>query len=211
MPDITVSVDGVLKLLRSLDVTKATGPDQIPNRALKLAADVIAPILAHIFQQSLDTGELPADWKKANITPLFKKGATSEPANYRPVSLTSVCCKLLEQIVDSQLMKHLDQHKILSENQHAFRRGRSCESQLILTFNDLASNHNDNITTDVAVLGFSKAFDVVPHQKLLHKIDFYGIRGKTKNWIAAFLTNRLQRVAVNGKFSSWHNVLSGVP
>ena len=108
-------------------------------------------------------------------------------------------------------MKHLDQHKILSENQHAFWRGRSCESQLILTFNDLASNHNDNITTDVAVLDFSKAFDVVPHQKLLHKIDFYGIRGKTKNWIAAFLTKRLQRVAVNGKFSSWHNVLSGVP
>ncbi len=108
-------------------------------------------------------------------------------------------------------MKHLDQHNILAENQHAFRRGRSCESQLILTFNDLASYHNNGTTTDVAVLDFSKAFDVVPHRKLLHKLDFYGIRGQIKNWIASFLTNRLQRVAVNGEYSSWHQVLSGVP
>ena len=116
MPDITVSVDRVLKLLKAMDVSKAAGPDQLPNKALKLAADAIAPVLTYMFRQSLDTGELPTDWKKANITPLFKKGASSDPAN-RPVSLTSVCCKLLEHIVDSQLIKHLDQHKILAENQ----------------------------------------------------------------------------------------------
>ena len=163
MPDIEVSVEGLLKLLKSVDVFKAAAPDQIPNRALKWAADEIAPILiTRIFQQSLDTGELPVDWETANITPLFKMGATSDPANYRPVSLTSVCCKLLEQIVDRQLMEHLDQHQILAENQHALRRGRSCESQLMLAFNDLAYNHNSGITTDVAVLDFSKAFDVVP-------------------------------------------------
>ena len=98
-----------------MDVSKAIGPDQIPNRALKLAAEVIASILAYIFQQSLDSGELPLDLKKANITPLYKKVATSKPANYRPVSLTSVCCKLLEHIVDSQILKHHDQLKILSE------------------------------------------------------------------------------------------------
>lgn len=158
----------------------------------------------------MDSGELPEDWKD-NITPLFKKGASFEPANYRPESVTLVCCKLLKYIIDSQLIKHLDQHRILSQNQHAFGEDVPVKSQLILTFNNLASNHNNNITTDTAVLEiFLKAFKVV-HQKRLHKIDFYGIRDKTKNWIAAFLTNRLQRVPVNGKFSNWQKVLSGVP
>ena len=182
--------------------TKAIGPDQIQNQALKIVAEEIAPVLQCIFQQSLDTGELPLDWRKANITPLFKNGATTDPANYRPVSLTCTCCKLLEHIIGSNLMRHLSRHNILADNQHAFRKHRSCESQLILTTNDLAKYFNDKKTTDMAVLDFSKAFDVIPHQRLLMKLDYYGIRSNTKRWISGFLTERIQRVCINGQCSS---------
>ena len=108
-------------------------------------------------------------------------------------------------------MRHLSSHIILAYNQHAFRKHRSCESQLILTTNNLAKKFNDRKTTDIAVLDFSKAFDVIPHQRLLMKLDYYGIRSNTKIWISGFLTKRLQRVCVNGQCSDWSTVLSGTP
>ena len=211
MPPITVDVEGVKKLLLNINTAKAIGPDQIQNQALKIAAEEIAPILQFIFQQSLNTGDLPLDCIKANTTPIYKKGATTDPANYRPVSLTCTCCKLMEHIIDSNLMRHLAKHNVLAGNQHAFRKRRSCESQLILTTNDLAMNLDENNTTDMAVLDFSKAFDVIPHQRLLMKLDFYGIRRKNKQWISSFLTKRYQRVCVNGTSSKWLPVLSGTP
>ena len=108
-------------------------------------------------------------------------------------------------------MKHLTKSGILADAQHAFRKSRSCESQLITTLHDLSSNHNMYKTTDIAILDFSKAFDVVPHRRLLQKLSFYGIRGKTLAWFEAFLVGRVQRVAVNGSTSPWLPVGSGVP
>ena len=211
MPEIKIKIEGVEKLLKSIKVSKAIGPDGIRNQALKLAAHELAPILTFIFQQSLDTGTLPLDWRRANICPIFKKGATTDPANYRPVSLTCTCCKLLEHIIDSQVMRHLSKFNIIANNQHAFRKGRSCETQLILTTHDWLQNIDNKQTTDVGVLDFSKAFDVMPHHRLLLKLEFYGIRNKTKDWIASFLMNRFQRVVVNGNPSEWMPVLSGAP
>ena len=211
MPDVDFSVKGIEKLLKDLNISKATGPDKIPNRALKLAAEQIAPVLSFIFRQSYDQGVLPEDWRRANIASIFKKGSKSDPANYRPVSLTCVCCKLMEHILDSQLMKHLSTNSIITDYQHAFRSNRSCETQLIATIHDLAEAHNDNKTCDIAILDFSKAFDVVPHRRLLQKLNYYGIRNKTVKWIESFLTNRHQRTVVNGKSSDWMPVLSGIP
>ena len=207
MPPIVIDIEGERKLLLNIDVSKAIGPDQIPNRALKMAADEVAPVLQHLFQQSLDLGDLPEDWRRANITPIHKKGTFSDPVNYRPVSLTCVCCKLLEHIVDSNLMVHLTQWNIhvLSDNQHAFRKA-SCETQLILTTHDLTKNFDAGYTTDVAILDFAKAINVMPHQSLLTKLDFYGIHSKTKQWISSVLTRRSQRVMVNGKSSDWVQV-----
>ena len=148
---------------------------------------------------------------KGPISQQYKKGDTTNPANYRPISLTCVCCKLLQHIIDSNLMAHLSKWNMLAENQHAFRKARSCESQLILAIHDITKNIDDGLTTDVALLDFSKAFDVIPHHRLLNKLDFYGIRSKTKQWITSFLTKRQQRVVVNGKYSNWVPVLSGVP
>ena len=209
--DITINSEGIQKLLQSIKPNKASGPDDIPCRLLKELAKEIAPILTIIFNQSLDTGVTPSDWNKANVAPIFKKGNTNSPANYRPVSLTCVCCKILEHIVVRHVILHYEQHNILTQHQHGFRAKHSCVSQLITTVHDLMTNHDKKVQTDVIVLDFSKAFDTVPHRRLLHKLDNYGIRGKTHKWIQAFLSDRSQRVVVDGAHSEWGSVDSGVP
>ena len=145
------------------------------------------------------------------MSPIFKKGNRTIAANYRPVSLTAICCKLLEHIIAKNIMTHLEENNLLSDNQHGFRKKRSCESQLILFVDELAKNMSDGKQTDVAVLDFSKFFDVVPHKRLLHKFDFYGIQGSTLFWISSFLSNRTQQVVVGGEFSDVAPVTSGVP
>ena len=147
----------------------------------------------------------------ANIVPLFKKGDRANPANYRPVSLTSICCKILEHVLHSTIINHLESQKILCENQHGFRKSRSCESQLILTVDDLARNMDDGCQTDAILLDFSKAFDKVCHRLLIHKLDHYGIRGNNLMWIKDFLSNRLQNVVLEGDKSREASVTSGVP
>ena len=140
-----------------------------------------------------------------------KKGDRSTAANYRPISLTSVCSKILEHIIHSQIMRHLDIHQILSDQQHGFRKKRSCESQLILTVQDLAAALEENEQMDVILLDFSKAFDKVSYQRLAIKLDHYGIRGNLLQWIKSFLANRTQQVLVEGHTSSPAPVTSGVP
>ena len=105
-PDITISEAGVRKLISKLKEHKASGPDDISPRVLKELASSIAPILKLIFQKSYSTGQLPSDWKKANVVPAYKKGPKSDPANYRPISLTCICCKMMEHIIASSIMKH---------------------------------------------------------------------------------------------------------
>ncbi|KAK3095084.1 hypothetical protein FSP39_010107 [Pinctada imbricata] len=211
MSDIKVRLDGVKKLLGKLGTHKASGPDNIPNMMLKNCAEELAPVLTNIFQQSLDTGTLPKDWRNANISPVFKKGNKHVASNYRPVSLTSVCCKTLEHIICSNILKHLEQLHILSSLQHGFRSGHSCESQLIVTMHDVLQTYDHRIQTDMVILDFSKAFDTVPHRKLLYKLDNYGISGTTHTWISTFLTQREQRVVIEGEASSSCTVDSGVP
>ena len=148
------------------------------------------------------TGTLPSDWRNANITPVFKKGNTHTASNYRPVSLTSVCCKTLEHIICHHIMKHLEHYSILTSLQHGFRSGHSRESQLIITMHDLMKSFDSKIKSDLIILDFSKAFDTAPHRKLLHKLNNYGIRGNTLRWLSSFLTQRKQQVAVEGATSS---------
>ncbi len=211
MPRINITSHGVEKILKRINVSKATGPDGVPGRLLKEVAGEIAPVLASLFQQALDTSQNPLDWKKANVMPVFKKGNRAKPENYRPVSLTAICSKLLEHIVVSNILDHLDAHDILVDNQHGFRSKRSCETQLLITCQDLANNLNSHIQTDAIVLDFAKAFDKVPHQRLNLKLQHYGIRGCLADWIKDLLTDRKQQVVVDGASSSSSEVLSGVP
>ena len=154
---------------------------------------------------------LPDDWKKANVTAVFKKGDRHSAANYRPVSLTSICCKLQEHVITSSIMKHLSKNEILTDGQHGFRPKRSCETQLITLVHEIAANLESGTQTDLIILDFSKAFDKVPHERLLRKLSHYGIRGRTHSWIRELLSNRQQEVMVDGAVSDPAPVVSGVP
>ena len=157
--DLHVGVNGVEKLLSKLNTKKASGRDNIPNRILRQCSRELAPALTHIFNISLNTGELPSDWRTADIAPIFKKGNRHEASNYRPVSLTSVCCKTLEHIICRHILSHLEKHNILTPLQHGFRSGHSCESQLIITMDDIMRKYDKKKQVDMVILDFSKAFD----------------------------------------------------
>ena len=213
-PDINpilVETNGVLELLLSLNIHKACGPDEIPSHLLKEACKEIAPSLSFIFQASLQQCTVPLDWKRTNIVPLFKKGDRSTPSNYRPVSLTCICSKLLEHIVYSHIHAHLTKYNVLCDQQHGFHQRRSCETQLLLTVNDFTENLNKNDQTDVILLDFSKAFDKVSHQHLFHKLAHYGIRGNLLDWIKHFIFQRSQCVVIEGQQSGSAAITSGVP
>ena len=203
---------GVFRLLDKINVTKASGPDGLPGRLLQALAQELAPVLCFIFEQSLHTGDLPTDWTRANVAPVFKKGSKFQAVNYRPVSLTCITCKLFEHIVCKHILDHIESHRILTDLQHGFRSGRSCETQLITTFQDIAQMHNERGSQiDIAVLDFSKAFDTVPHDGLLSKLKHYGIDKNIWIWISNFLKYRKQCVVVDGTVSSPVDVDSGVP
>ena len=211
MPEISVSCPGVEKLLRQLNPNKAPGPDSIPARVLKECSNELAPLITILFNKSLLEGKIPEDWKEANITAVFKKGDRNLPSNYRPVSLTCLLCKLQEHILVSNIMSHLDKHNVLTDSQHGFRARRSCETQLVSLVHELASSLDSGIQTDLAILDFSKAFDKVPHKRLLKKLDHYGVRGNTYFWVKDFLSDRKQQVIVDGAISDPGPVTSGVP
>ena len=163
MPDIIVTCEGIAKFLLNLNSNKAAGPDAIKPRVLKELATEIAHILTIIFQTSLESGVVPSDWKTAHVAPVYKKGPKYNPENYRPISLTCICCKLLEHIVVSNIMSHADKYNILYPFQHGFRKFRSCETQLIEFIDDVTRNLDDGKQTDVLIMDFSKAFDKVSH------------------------------------------------
>ena len=211
LDDIDITLNGIKKLLKDLNPNKSPGPDNIGPRVLKELAEDIAPLLLMIYRKSLDTGEVPEDWRTANVTPAFKKGQKYQAENYRPISLTSVCCKIMEHVITSQIMNHGENNNILYPLQHGFRRGRSCETQLIEFIDDLSSNLQKNQQTDVLNMDFAKAFDKVCHSLLVHKLHHYGIRGKVNNWIKNWLTNRKQCVVVEGEKSQFVIEFSGVP
>ena len=211
IPTLEFGMAGVSKQLESLNPNKACGPDELPARILRETASAIAPMVRHIFQQSYTSGKLPTDWSKALVTAIYKKGAKSDPANYRPISLTCILCKVMEHIVLSHMWRHLKANNIVLQNQHGFQSGLSCDTQLIEATDDWASSLKANSQVDVILLDFSKAFDRVAHQRLLAKLQYYGIDGMTQSWIQGFLSGRTQRVSVNGIVSDTADVTSGVP
>ena len=173
LPKLDIQPNGVEKLMKNLNPYKASGPDDLPARVLKDYSNILASPLCLTYKASILQGKIPSDWRKALISPIFKKGDKAAPANYRPISLTSVCCKLLEHIIHSHIMKHLDRHNILNDSQHGFRKHISTESQLISTVNEQASALNNGEQRDSILLDFSKAFDKVSHRLLLHKLAFF--------------------------------------
>ena len=211
MPAISFSTSGIQTLLHNLDPNKAQGPDKIAPFVLKNCAAEIAPILEIIFKQSLNSGVLPSDWLTANVCPVFKKGNHNTPSNYRPISLTSSCCKIMEHIIFHSIMDHVQHNNILIDNQHGFRSGFSCQTQLISLVEDISHAMDNGFQTDVILLDFNKAFDTVPHIRLLNKLKNCKIDNLIMTWIKSWLIQRTQSVVVDGTSSSPVSVLSGVP
>ena len=211
MPPITVAAEGVRAQLQKLNPYKAMGPDNISPRVLKELSDVLSQPLAALFQKSLDHAIVPEDWKKARVTPLYKKGDKYLPSNYRPISLTCVTCKVMEHIVTSQMTRYLEGKELLCKRQHGFRKYRSCESQLTELMCDISQKLDEGKEVDAIFLDFSKAFDKVDHMKLLYKLDRIGVSRQVRRWVQSLLVGRSQTVVVDGFESSSCPVTSGVP
>jgi hypothetical protein len=201
----------IKKRIRKLRKEAAAGPDEMGPRLLQELEQEVAEALHLIFSKSLATGDVPADWRRANVTPIFKKGSMADPGNYRPVSLTSVSCKVFETLVRDALMTHLKKNGLINTTQHGFMPGRSCCTNLLEFFEEVTKTVDGGRPFDVVFLDFAKAFDKVPTERLLEKLRAHGVRGNLLNWIRSWLTDRAQRVVLNGKASGWAAVLSGVP
>mgnify|MGYP002153753426 CR=1 FL=1 len=176
--DINITENGIKKLLLSLNPHKAAGPDDLTPRVLKEMALYIAPVLTMICKRSYETGIIPSIWKTANVCLVLKKYKKIEAINYRPVSLTCICCKIMEHIVTSHIMNHADKHNILYKMQHGFRMKLSCDIQLVEFIDDVTRNFDSWHQTDCLIMDFSKAFDKVSHILLIHKLDQFESKEK---------------------------------
>ena len=211
MPPFEIKTADIDILIGELDEHKACGPDRIRSVILKRLRASISPTLQGIFSKSLAEGEVPDDWKHANVTPLHNIGNRNDPGNYRPISLTCVCCKLMEHIVVSNVMRHLEANHILNPNQQGFRKDLSCQTQLVEIYHALLTNMHIGHQTDIIIRDFSKAFDKVNYNKLIHKLKAHRVDMLTIEWIEAFLSNRSQIVVLDGTSSNSAPVTSGVP
>ena len=209
--NLHITEEMVKKSLKELNPHKSCGPDGIHAKILFELAEVIAPALTALYNQSLTQRRVPKDWKSANITPIFKKGSKNKAGNYRPISLTSIVCRIMESFIKNAILKHLLENNLLSPRQHGFISGRSTITQLLDYLNKCAKATAEGYVTDVIYLDFMKAFDTVPHQRLLIKLKSYGIDGIIKEWIVSYLYQRTQVVVVNGVESVVADVLSGIP
>ena len=211
LSDVTISPLIVRKKLASIKTSSSPGPDNLHPRVLQEAASSLCVPLSKLFRRSLDEGFFPSAWSLGSVTPVYKKGNKQDPANYRPISLTAIPCKILESIIRDELLGHLRRNNLLSNCQHGFRPRRSCETQLLEVLEDWSQLIETKSPVDAVYLDFSKAFDSVPHERLMMKLAGYGVRDKLLRWIKNFLSNRFQRVVVGSSFSDWAPVVSGVP
>ena len=201
----------ILKLLQNLDVNKSCGPDGLHPKMLKELSATISKPITTIFNSSMCKGLVPKLWKEGNITALFKKGDKTEPGNYRPVSLTSVICKTMEKLVRETIVKHMSANKLFSNKQFGFISGRSTTLQLLKVMDEWTKILDKGGKIDSVYMDFMKAFDKVPHRRLLHKMHRYKISEKEIKWVESFLNNRTQKVIINGTESNCHHVTSGIP
>ena len=211
IPDLEIESEDVKRELLKLNIYKSCGPDGVHPKLLKsLAYDSsFVDAVTKLFKECLSSGDIPEIWKTASVVGLFKKGSKADPLNYRPVSLTCILCKVFEQLLRRHIVCFLESD--ISIHQHGFVEGKSCLSNLLETFDDIIELLERGAPVDLLYFDFSKAFDTVPHYRLLSKLENFGIRGRILDVIRKFLSDRTIRVQVEGKYSFIRNVLSGVP
>ena len=203
--------ESILEVLNKLKPSLSVGPDGLCAYFIKKLKYTLCLPLSIIFEVSYRTGKLPSLWKKATIVPVFKKGLSHSVENYRPVSLCCVSCKLMESVINTALVKHLDTFDILKTQQYGFRKLKSCTLQLLNCMNKWTKFIDSKTPLDIVYIDYQKAFDSVVHSKLLAKLEGYGISGFLLNWIKNFLSDRFQVVKVKSAISDPIRVISGVP
>ena len=206
-----MSVYEVYKYLQNLKQSATRGPDDIDNKILKISAPIIAETLTYIYNLCIDKCSFPSQFKIAQVIPLYKSGDSSEPSNYRPISILSALSKPIENHINKHLFNHLESFKLLNENQSGFRKNRSCHTALTTMIEEWLLHINNNKLCGALFIDFAKAFDVIDHNLLCRKLNLYGVTGKTLQLIASFLNNREQYILLNPNTSSIQPVKYGVP
>ena len=208
-----ISNDDILAILSGLNTNKAHGPDGISVAMIKLCGDSLSVPLGLIFRIILRTAKFPNQWKKANVTPIHKKGDKQLIQNYRPISLLPIFAKVFEKILFKYLYNHLVQNKLITSNQSGFRPGDSVTNQLTYLVHEIFKNFDcpENFETRSIYLDMSKAFDNVWHDGLIFKLEQNGVDGNLLNLFKSYLSERKQRVTLDGKSSNWGSINSGVP
>ena len=209
--DIEFTEKDIEKMINEIKSNSACGEDGFSALLLKNCKSELSVPLYILWRHSMDTSEIPSFLKISKIAPIHKGSLKCVPKNYRPVALTSHLIKLFEKLLRNKIVTFLEQNNLMNNNQHGFRRFRSCLSQLLEHYDLLLEVLLTNNNADVIYLDFAKAFDVVDHHILLRKLKGLGITGKVGKWIFQFLTNRVQYVTVEGHPSSKKPVISGVP
>ena len=208
-----VDKEELMTIMRKLDGRKAMGPDAVSGQVLKECSKELLEPLYNIINCSVNSGKVPKEWKRADIVPIYKSGDKQEPLNYRPVSLTSVVCKICEIIIKKRWSQHLERGNAICNSQFGFRQGRSCVSNLLCFYSraiDVIQEKDG--WADCVYLDLKKAFDKVPHNRLIWKLQQQGgLGGKMLEWMKDYLTNREMRTMVKNEKSEWRRVTSGVP
>ena len=209
LKSVYCSPETIIKVINDSKDSLSQGPDGIPARVYKVAGDILAHPLSMIFNVSMSSGEVPRDWKEALIKPILKKGSRAKASNYRPISLTCVASRLMERCLKREIMDHLVGNELLNSHQHGFRTKKSTLSNLLEYSEAITEAVDMGLKVDAVYMDFQKAFDKVPHKRLLVKI-IMGIKGALLTWIKDWLSNRKQRVVVMNKMSEWTLVTSSV-
>lgn len=211
LENISFTPGKVESAIRSLKASSSPGEDEIPGIFLINCAEALSGPLSDVMSEIFRRGQLPQEWKRAIVIPVYKKGDKRQPGNYRPISLTSTLCKCLEKIVVWEMTPFLLDNNIIPTSQHGFVPGRSTFTSLLSRIQDWTLADDRGEPTDVFYLDFEKAFDKVPFSRLLYKLNHYGIRGQLLDFIADFLHRRHFRVKIGSVVSQPREVTSGVP
>ena len=205
------TVDKVYNLLRTIDEKKSVGLDKIPNKLLKIAANVVAPSLTAIFTASICTGIFPQEWKASRVSPVYKNGSRNNPSNYRPISVIPTVAKIFEKIVYDQLYEYLDSYNLLNASQSGFRSLHSTLTALLEATNSWSVNVDNGLVNGVVFIDLKKAFDTIDHKILLQKLENYGVDPNGLKWFKSYLTDRTQKCRVNDHLSNSKPMTCEVP
>ena len=211
MEVLVIREENVKEILSGLNSGKSCGSDGIHPRLLQELSDILCIPLTKLFNKSLSLGKLPSEWKEGRISAIFKKGSRKKAGNYRPISLTSIVCKTMEHCVRNHIVNHMMVNNLFSSQQYGFVKGRSTVLQLLNVMDVWTTAIDKGDSIDTVYLDFTKAFDKVPHNRLMSKMNSIGFNTETLHWIKAFLSEQVQQVCINGANSTWKPVTSGIP